>query len=445
VTTRKHQKPVVHLATVDGELLTEALRRLGTLSGSRESPAVWRFRLEEVEIRWAGKTERLPSESVEVLPPDVTVAGDIMGHICGRVKCAGPTSLSFGDGHLGLGRAFVPATQTNETAVSPLPPDTEPSELLRKMFTEPLEDLENSDCVSKYARLADKWSASIAKAATELAWTGIDGQLLGRLVSGGIRHGGIPPSWDRLDEADDEFRPPRQTLREIIHRDVSAETDPLELVLDLLPAIYMETEDEDQALLDLLPLLRLHPRGPSLFARHAAREDEEPSKRIIIALSVLAVETQQLGVLDSEWFLTAAVRFDLDRNVLESLLRCWTQWGSEADLCQDMWQHPWGNITCWLWTVIPYLQEDPFERIKWVFSDLMPWLQFAPSDIQGYVASAVGEWIFELDDPDQVEEISQLFWRGGDGFEAVTQNPMAFDALWARRGELGLPVPEEET
>jgi hypothetical protein len=163
----------MHLATVDGGRLTEALRRMGGIRGGKLGTAHWTFQGKLV-IDWAGMREELEADIHETLDGALAVQADAMKHITTILNYKGPTKIRWADDRLVVGMDRIPAELVAEPRSFDLPVDGNPRDLLRAMLRRPREELEQAGFAVECNEVEDKWRKSIRTAAKALAWTGID-------------------------------------------------------------------------------------------------------------------------------------------------------------------------------------------------------------------------------------------------------------------------------
>ncbi len=179
----------MHLATLDGAALTEALRRMKDIRGGKLGEAHWRFR-DRLTIDWAGMEESVDAEVETPMPYGVTVSAQVMKHLTARLSWEGPIAIGFDEDRLVIGRDRIPATARVGPRRHILPVDASPRAVLVAVLREGPDAIAEAGYADECTAVTERWRKSIARAAKSIAWTGIDEQTLAELVAERLRSRG---------------------------------------------------------------------------------------------------------------------------------------------------------------------------------------------------------------------------------------------------------------
>ena len=172
----------MHLATVDGEKLTEVLQRMSRIAGPVLGSAFWRF-TDKVVIDWAGMQEPLEGQVENEMPDGLVVSGELMKGTGGRLTYSGPTAIVWADERLQIGRDRLPAEPAHSPRSITLPVGAEEGDLLVAILRRSLEEARLSGYTAECEVVEEKWGKSIGRAAKALGWTGLDESTLARAVA----------------------------------------------------------------------------------------------------------------------------------------------------------------------------------------------------------------------------------------------------------------------
>lgn len=172
----------MHLATVDGEELTKALRRMSRVRGRKLGCAFWRI-TDRLVIQWSGIEESVAADVVNPIPEGLMVSGRFMKHAGKGPGYSGPMEIGWDDEMMAIGQHRIMADRAAGPRVVALPFNATEGDLLRAMLTHSLEELKDSGYAEECELVGQKWDRSIARAAKALAWTGLDERRLAGAVA----------------------------------------------------------------------------------------------------------------------------------------------------------------------------------------------------------------------------------------------------------------------
>jgi len=172
----------MHLATVDGEKLTEVLQRMSRIAGPVLGSAFWRF-TDKVVIDWAGMQEPLEGQVENEMPDGLVVSGELMKGTGGRLTYSGPTAIVWADERLQIGRDRLPAEPAHGHRPTRLPVGAKEGDLLRAILSHSVEEATRSGYAAECEQVEEKWRKSIGRAAKALAWTRLDESSLAKVVA----------------------------------------------------------------------------------------------------------------------------------------------------------------------------------------------------------------------------------------------------------------------
>ncbi len=420
----------MHLATVNGEQLTQTLRRMAGAGAGRMGGAIWRV-FYTLEIEWAGVCEELPAEVHEPITFGLLVANDAMHHVCGRFSYTGPTPISWAEGKLGIGKDLVPATQVDGPRAPQLPLDATEADLLRRLLTDPIEVIRGAGYTSECDDVVKRWQTSIAAAHKALAWTGIDERTLEAVAAQLVRRrsrlrrpaGADAPS--RLDQ-------PRCAIffSDAVLFNTAAYHDPMSLLLAMLGEVLSDPAERTREVLSLLPVLREHPGGLSILAAYAATQKHD-SPDLLHALFDLARELGSVAVLDP--WLEKAVALQVDHGLLVDLLDMLARSADRIQLSARDSAHTWEALPRWLRVILPYLYPAPADWLRWVLLEVGPRLQNVPDTVGYQVAFSLSEAIFGIPE-DEVGNVQLMLARHTDRAAQLALDRHLREALGRKLG-----------
>ncbi|MBM4355687.1 MAG: hypothetical protein FJ109_18175 [Deltaproteobacteria bacterium] len=418
----------MHLAIVNGERLTEALRRMAGAGAGHMGGAIWRI-FYTLEIEWAGMCEELPAEVLEPMTQGLLVANDVMHHVCGRFSYSGPTPLTLAEGKLGIGRDLVPVTLVDGPRESQLPMDATEADLLRKMLTEPMEVIRRAGYTSECDDVAERWRTTVAAAHKELAWTGVDERTLEAVLAQVVRKRGKVRA-PRDGEGPGRMDQPRCALffSDSVIFNTSAYHEPLSLLLAMLGEILSDPVERTNEIASLVPILSDYPKGAAVLAGYVAAQ-KHVSPELLHALFSLALEINAAG--EVEPWLEKAVTQGMDRKLLVALLEQRARSARKIQLRAAA--HTWETLPKWLRVVLPYVHPSPPDWLRWVLLEIGPHLANVPESVAYKVAFALSEAIFGID-PDEVGDVQLMLEKHGEQAALLASDPILRDALDRKLG-----------
>jgi hypothetical protein len=431
----------MHLATVDGGRLTEALRRMGGIRGGKLGTAHWTFQGKLV-IDWAGMREELEADIHETLDGALAVQADAMKHITTILNYKGPTKIRWADDRLVVGMDRIPAELVAEPRSFDLPVDGNPRDLLRAMLRRPREELEQAGFAVECNEVEDKWRKSIRTAAKALAWTGIDEATVEGLVGQVLRQGQQIPAGripERLGE--DKEYPCIVLLDDDVLFYAHEYPEPTALLLALFEELYPDEDSRERAALLLAADLPRYPGSSTVFCEFVSRR-KRPSEELVRAAIDLALHQETISEFDTG-LLELALKYGMTRAEEERLLAAYVTSADATPLTTNPLGHPWQNMEWWLFTFLPRMERDPMNRIRWFINKLADRLHFCPDSIQETITTAVGEWVWALGE-EELLVAHELLLKGGGADPGPMNYNEIYDAVWGRRADLGVPEPEDE-
>jgi len=423
----------MHLAIVNGELLTQALRRMTGAGAGHMGGAIWHVFF-QLEIDWTGMREELPVQVLEPMTQGLLVANDAMHHVCARFSYSGPTLLTWEDGKLGIGNDLVPAVLVDGPREQQLPLDATEGDLLRKMLTEPTVVIRRAGYTSECDDVAEHWRSSIAAAHEALAWTGIDARTLDAVISQALRcRGKAKPL--REGDGPERMDQPRCALffSDPVIFNTSAYHEPLSLLLAMLGEVLPDPQERTKEIASLVPILRDYPKGAAVLAGYVAAQ-KHVSPELLHVLFSLAHELNAAG--EVEPWLEKAVTVGLDRELLVALLKQRAR--SAAKIQLKAAAHTWETLPKWLRIVLPHVFPAPADWLRWVLLEVGPRMANVPESVAYKVAFALSEAIFGID-PSEVGNVQHMLAKHVDQAALLASDAILRDAFEKKLGFFASP------
>ena len=167
----------IHLATVDGESLTKALRQLHLTPGRKMGCGFFYFG-EEMEIQWAGTSVAVEGDVHSYLSHDVMVSLKLMQQITEHLSYQGPTEISWEDGVLCVGANRIPGEEAPIERQFALAAGCGDKEMLRAVLAYQGDAAFEAGYKEEVIAVGNRLEKSLGEVHEALAWTGITPKLL---------------------------------------------------------------------------------------------------------------------------------------------------------------------------------------------------------------------------------------------------------------------------
>ena len=177
----------MHLATVDGDVLTKALRAMAGAPRELLGTAFWTFR-GEIRVEWTTYEQPIEAQIEVALAGALAVAGRHMKQAGLALSFEGPVEVTWepDQGRLGLGPHRLPARLAEPGPRAALPLDAGDRDLLRALLASSAADLRRAGYGEDVERVEGLWREGLDQAVEALAWTGIDRRVLDALLTAAL-------------------------------------------------------------------------------------------------------------------------------------------------------------------------------------------------------------------------------------------------------------------